>query len=131
MEKGWKFLAILWISLILCGCEEERISPPAVVTLVQIRCTHAGAEIERSYTQPEQMEAVLDCLRLQRSRGTAQVDPERLKGAAYEIRVWMSDGSAHIYRHRGGQYLSRDSRPWQRVDPEQAQTLHALLEEYL
>ena len=127
MGKRWNFLTILILIFLLSGCRKQDERILAVVTQVQIRCLHAGVEIDRCYTEPGEISAVLDCLRLQRSKGTAQVDPERVAGDVYEIRVSMSDGGEHIYRHRGGTYLSKDSRPWKIVDQEQSEALYALL----
>lgn len=127
MGKSWQFLLILIFAFLLCGCEKQENQAPAVVTQVQIRCLHAGVEIDRCYTEPAQISRVLDCLRLLRSKGTAQVDPERVTGDVYEIRICMSDGAEHIYRHRGGQYLSKDSHSWQLVSREQGKALFALL----
>lgn len=109
------------------GCKEQEVRAPAVVTKVQIRCIHNDEQICRSYTQEEEIRAVLDCLRLQRSKGTAQVDPERVMGDVFEIQIGMSDGAQHIYRHRGGQYLSKDSGPWQTVSREHGTALYELL----
>lgn len=131
MRKGWKILYIISFIFLLSGCGKREVRPPAVVTRVEIRCLHAGERMERCYTEESQIRSVLDCLRLQKSKGTAQVDPERLSGDVFEIRVCLSDGKEHIYRHRGGEYLSRDSRPWQTVDRSHGQALYNLLWEYL
>ena len=126
MGKKWKIAIVFVILSALCGCENQN-KTPALVTQVQIECVHDGVRIQRSYTDPQRVSAVLDCLRLQRSKGRAQVDPERIKGDIYEIRVEMSDGSEHVYRHRGGQYLSKDSGPWQVVSREYGNAMYRLL----
>jgi len=125
--KSWKVAFVFVFFLGLLGCEKTKTAAPAVVTQVQIDCVHAGVQISRNYTDAETVSAVLDCLRLQRSKGTAQVDPERIMGDVFEIRIGMSDGTQHIYRHRGGQYLSKDSGPWQVVSREHGAVLYALL----
>lgn len=127
MGKSWKVAFIFVLFLGLLGCEKTKTAATAVVTQVQIDCVHAGVQISRNYTDAETVSAVLDCLRLQRSKGTAQVDPERIMGDVFEIRIGMSDGTQHIYRHRGGQYLSKDSGPWQVVSREHGAALYALL----
>lgn len=127
MGKRWKFVFIAVLLFGLCGCKQTPAPSAAVVTQVEIDCIHAGVQISRSYTDAESVSAVLDCLRLQRSKGTAQVDPERIMGDVYEIRVGMSDDTEHIYRHRGGQYLSKDSGPWQIVSREYSAELYRLL----
>ncbi len=98
-----------------------------MVTEVQIRCRHIGVEHCRRFTDDEDVRTVLDCLRMQRSKGRALVDPERVMGDSLEITVFLSDGQVHIYRHRGGRFLSKDGRAWQRVDPEGIYMLYDLL----
>lgn len=127
MGKRWKFAYIFVLFLGLCGCGKKQIVAPAVVTQVQIDCVHAGTQYSRNYTDSEEISAVLNCLRLQRSQGTAQVDPERLMGDVFVIRIGMSDGTQHIYRHRGGQYLSKDSKPWQIVSREYSGQLYSFI----
>lgn len=127
MGKRWKIAYIFVLLFGLCGCEKKQIVAPAVVTQVQIVCVHDGVQFSRNYTDSEKISAVLNCLRLQRSQGTAQVDPERLMGDVFVIRIGMSDGTQHIYRHRGGQYLSKDSRPWQIVSREYSGQLYGFL----
>ncbi len=123
-----KLAAVLGcVILFFCGCAEEKVQPPAVVTQVQIRCLHTGMEICRSYTGERELRTVLDCLRLQRSKGRALVDPERVMGDSLEICVYLSDGNTHIYRHRGGRFFSRDGEPWEQVDPEAIYMLYDLL----
>lgn len=131
MKKGWIILTIFCMASLMNGCKSQEILPPVVVTRVEILCIHDGEQIHRNYVEEEQIRTVLDCLRLQKSKGTAQVDPERVVGDVFEIRVGMSNGSEHIYRHRGGCYLSKDSHPWQLVDPEQGKALYTLLWEVL
>ena len=102
MGKKWKIAYIFLLLLGLCGCEKTKKIAPAVVTQVQIACVHEDERFSCNYTDPERISAVLDSLRLQRSQGTAQVDPERIIGDAYEIRIILSDGTEHTYRHRSG-----------------------------
>lgn len=115
------------LAAILVGCKKQEEQPPAVVDRVQIQCRHAGEMICRSYVEEGQIRSVLDCLRLYKTRGTAQTDPERIMGDVFEIRVHLTDGTERIYRYRGGQYLSKNSHSWQRVDPEQGMALYSLL----
>ena len=120
-------MCIIFLAAFLTGCEERTGPTTAVVDRVQIQCRHAGEMICRSYVEEGQIRSVLDCLRLYKTRGTAQTDPERILGDVFEIRVHLTDGSERIYRYRGGQYLSKDSHVWQKVDPEQGKALYSLL----
>lgn len=126
--KKWKLINLFGvILLLLCGCGKAQLQPPAVVTRVDIDCRHAGIRIFRSYTETEQIEAVLDYLRLQRTLGRAETDPERIRGDSYVIEIHSSNGQRHIYRLRADRYLSKDNHPWQRIDPEYSGGLYALL----
>ena len=126
--KKWKLINLFGMILfLLCGCGKAEPQPPAVVTRVEIDCTHAGIRILRSYTETEQIEAILNYLRLQRTLGRAKTDPERIRGDSYVIEIQNSSGQKHIYRLRADRYLSKDNHPWQRLDPEYSDGLSALL----
>lgn len=131
MKKRWKILFLICTALSFSGCRKIQVQPPVVVTQVQLQWDGDGEKICRIYTEEGQIRTVLDCLRLQKSRGTATVDPERLVGDVFEITICLSDGKRHIYRYRGGRYLSRDSHPWQLVDPGHGEALYNLLWKFL
>lgn len=134
METIKKIFWILMGGMLLCGCSAnaqgpEPTPPLCVVTQVDVTCRSPGDILERHYTQPQKMEAVLNYLRLLEYRGQADCDPEQLIGNAYKIMVQLSDGCSHCYYQRADQYLSRDRKPWERIDPDQARQLYLLLVE--
>lgn len=127
-----KFSKLLFIPLLLLLCipgsHQPRPSPQlAVVDRVDVSYRQGAVSQQRCYTSPEKMGPVLNYLRLQENLGPAKLDPERLTGDAYTVRVTMSDGGQHIYQQRSDRYFSKDYRPWHLVDPNQAADLYYLL----
>lgn len=126
MRKYWKFFILFFLAIFISGCGKSQPHPPAVVTGVEICLQNEEGTFRREYTQDRQIRKILDQLRLQRITGAVTDDPERLVGDVYEIRVRLCDGRIHIYRYRCG-YLSKDSRPWEKVDPKLGQTLYSFV----
>ena len=127
MKRFWKRLSVILLAFVLSGCRNSKNFSPVVVDRVQIQGWHGEEMISRSYVEEGQIQGVLNCLRLYRNRGIAQTDPERIVSDVYVIRVHLSDGTQQIYRHRGGKYLSKNSRPWCRVDPQQMEALYSIV----
>lgn len=128
MGRFWKMLCLVFAaSLIFCGCQAEETVTQSVVERVNISGWHDGTAVALTLTEQTSMEAVLDYLRLQRSQGRADVDPERILGNAYTIEICLSNGQTHIYRQRADRYLSKDNHPWQKIDPDRGSSFYALL----
>ena len=121
---------LFFLAIFMGGCGKRQPLPPPVVTGVEICLQNEDGTFRREYVQQRQIRRILDQLRLQRITGAVTDDPERLVGDGYEIRVRLSDGTDHIYRYRCG-YLSKDSHPWEKVDPQLGQTLYGLLWEQI
>ena len=130
MRKCWKIFILFFLVIFMGGCGKKKPLPPAVVTGVEICLQNEEGTFCRELTQDRQIRDLLEQLRLQRITGAVTDDPERLLGDGYEIRIRLSDGGSHIYRYRCG-YLSRDSRPWEKVDPKLGQTLYDLIWEQI
>ncbi len=79
------------------------------------------------YTTPEKMQTILLYLRLLKPEKQATLNPERLTGSVYKITVHFSNGQQCIYRQRADRFLSKNAKPWQEIDRQQAQTLPRLL----
>lgn len=128
-----KFIVLLLIcSFLSSGC--SRIHTPGeqepaqrMVVQIDVSCSQDGESIHRSYTSENKMEAMLLYLRLLKSQGPAQVNPEELLGPVSKIVVQFSNGQQRIYRLRADRFLSTDSRPWQSVDQTHAQELYKLV----
>lgn len=126
MKKGWKILVFLFVFL-LAGCAKREQKPPAVVTKVNVIYNHAGFDIMRSYTDTEKIEEILEYLRLQKTVGRAEMDPERLFGDVFRIEVLLSDGQRRVYRQYANRYISKDNRPWRKIKPGYGSGLYKIL----
>lgn len=100
-----------------------------VVTQVQVTCAHEGKTIERCYTGQRKIAPILNYFRMLENQGKTHIDPERILGDVYRIRISLSNGIEHVYWQRADRYLSRDRHAWHLVDREQAKQLYAILQE--
>jgi hypothetical protein len=126
MKTDWKkFLCVLLLPLLAVGPRNFR--PQPVVERIEVTCLREGREEFWRYTDPEQMTVLLNYLRQRKSLGPPDADPERIKGSAYRLEVWLTDGRKKTYRLRADRYFSRENRPWQRVDGNTAVVLPLLL----
>ena len=130
MGKYFKLLLLFLGCLWLCGCKSKPVQPtaPVLVTQVDIHAQHQGQMASYHYLDARKMEAVLYYLRTLENLGPAKTDPERIIGDSYRIDVIFSDGSRRIYRQQANRFLSRNSRPWHRINAGRAALLYPLLE---
>ncbi|MBQ8359889.1 MAG: hypothetical protein IJX37_08330 [Oscillospiraceae bacterium] len=132
MKKAIKlFLLFCFSTIILSGCvANDTPQKPLcrVVTQVDISCRREHMLMQRHYTNPEKMEYVLLYLRLLKPLGKPDTDPEQIHKDVYEITVHLSDGSKRLYKQKAHRYFSRESRPWELIDPAQAAGLYRLME---
>lgn len=131
MGRSWKILLpCLCLPVLLGGCSrEERATQVPVVTQVEIVSIQEGTRIERCYTGQQKIVPVLNYLRMLDDQGRTDVDPERVFGDVYRIRICLSNGKEHVYWQRADRYVSRDRHAWRLVDSEQAKQLHGILQE--
>ena len=129
MNRCKKYLlALCLIVFIVSGCSQIHTqTAPSFVARIDVICHRENVTTLRHYTTQEKIEPVLICLRLLNPRGKADVDPERLIGDTYRIVLYRSDGSRCVYHLQADRYLSRDHRPWERVNEKQAQKFYPLL----
>lgn len=132
MKKNIKiFILLCFSAVIMCGCNTNDSQPKPltrVVTRVDISCQQENMLIQRHYTDPQKMEYVLLYLRLLKFKGKPDRDPEPLDKDVYEITVHLSDGDKRLYKQKAHRYFSRDSRPWELIDPAQASGLYLLMQ---
>ena len=127
--KGFsKILCLLLAICTLSGCGRKAKAPSKVVTGVKVTADSGYRIIRRHYTQPQNIQRVLNYLRLQEGQGFADIDPERLTGTSFVIDVTLSDGSHSYYYQRGSRYLSKKYHPWQKVDPDRAVDFYQMLQ---
>lgn len=130
MKKRRIVIAIFLCAVVLSGCRAAAPTPSAVVTAIDVEVVQNGRQDRYTLVEEEQMRRLLNILRLLGSGDTAHIDPERILSANCRIRLYLSDGSCHIYRHAGGQYLSVDSHSWHQVDPQQSKNLYDILSNF-
>ncbi len=122
------FFLLLSVSILLGGCQVRATEQPAVpvrvVTQIDIEAAHDPA-LQRCYTAPQKLEAVLSYLRLLRFRGSASA--LEVRGERFDIRIRYSDGSSRTVFQFGRQYLRR-SDGWEYIDPAQGRLLQVLLQ---
>ena len=132
MKKALKLFLLCCSSAIImsgCGVNNTPQQPLCrVVTRVDISCQTEHMLMQRHYTHPDKMEYVLLYLRLLKFRGKPDTDPEQINKDIYEITVHLSDGSKKLYKQKAHRYFSRDSRPWEMIDPAQAAGLYLLMQ---
>ncbi len=126
-KKGFLCLC-LTVLLSFCGCRVNAAAPPAlhIATRIDVHYRFSDTAITRQFTQPAKMEAILNYLRLLEYAGIPEGDPEQHIGDTCRITVQLADGSRRIYHLHANRYLSRDFRPWEKV--ESSQDLPALLQ---
>lgn len=87
-----------------------------LATGIDVAYRQEHTQILRSFRQSRSMEAILNHLRLLEYAGMPANDPEYQKADTYRITVHLADGQAHIYHLHADSYLSRDFRPWVKVE---------------
>lgn len=127
MGRFWKCFSLLLLPFLLTGCKKATHTPPSLVTQVTVTGIIQDSPVQADYSDPQKMEVILFYLRGLESLGRPDRDPERILGDHVRITVTLSDGSCHIYHQRANRFLSRDSQPWQRIDPQKAHLLAPLL----
>ena len=127
----YAFILLLFICFLLAGTTAAHLrkKPSEPVLVTQIRITgHTGTEaLDRLYIQPEKTGTILNYLRWLTRKGSADPDPEALDNSYFDITLYYSDGETRVYRQRGTQYLSKNHRAWEKLDPEQGQYLLPIL----
>lgn len=127
--KGFsKLLCLLLAIFILSGCGRKTKTPSKVVTGVEITADSGYRTMCRHYTEPKNIQRVLNYLRLQEGQGFTDIDPERMLGTSFVIDVMLSDGSHSYYYQQGDCYLSKKYHPWQKVDPDRAADFYQMLQ---
>ena len=126
--------SVLLIFSILCmmlgGCKNVQAVEPVQLNLVRrvdVSYRKDGVHLQRSYTSTDKIDAILFYLYRLVPLGKAQEDPERITNDSCKITVITTGGQTHVYRQRGGRYLSVDCKPWQKIDPEKTESLFPLL----
>ncbi len=117
---------LLIFCLLLCGCKrEEKLPAHRVVTRVQVDYRQGEQLLQRTYTRPENIQAVLNYLRILKPFGP--VVPEGGSGNGCRITLHYSHGPDTVYLQQGNTYLSRQNGSWATIDSKRATLLYPLL----
>ncbi len=122
------FLALL--SWALTGCTAKEPAQPLcrVVTGIQVTAAQDGNITHHSYTQPKQLEAVLNYLRLLDPYVSTAIQPDTFRTNAFRIVVSYSDGASTTYHQIYNEYLQTDGGTWKRIHTGYASRLPELLQ---
>lgn len=105
------FLAFLLPGKVHAAAEDH------IVTRVRVAYQDEDARLSRQYTHSENMEAVLNFLRLSKFAGLPADDPEAHTGSRCTVTVELAGGSHRVYYLHDERYLSKDGAPWELVEP--------------
>lgn len=131
MVRLFRIFSILFLLTALpagiASADNSQSSIPHFISQVHVVCQRGSVTINREYVQPHKMQAILNYLRTLETNGAADLNPERLMGDSFVITIYDSDGQRQIYRQRANRFLSKNSHPWKKIDPDQASRLYPLL----
>ena len=113
--------------VMLTGCAKKEAPLPVhrVVTGVQVEYRRGSQTLQRNYTKPESIQAVLNYLRILKPYGP--VIPEEGTGNGCRITLHYSHGPDTVYLQQGNAYLSRKDGTWATIDSKRAALLYPLL----
>ena len=127
MKRLWKITTIFALCFSLSACANQTSQQPKLVSAIYISGIHQDAPLSCFYSEPKKMETILYYLRSLEDLGKPKQDPERIMGDSFKITVFFTDGTSHIYRQQANQFLSRNDKPWRKVDARRAAMLYPLL----
>ena len=124
-----RFLLICYLclqSLLLCGYVSRPVAVRPIVEQVDVYATENGQEIHLCLTDPNQMDAVLGCLRAVDAHIPAE--NQQPSGERFcTVRVGLANGDFHIYRQVSDDYFSEDLGQWKSIDPKQGARLFSVI----
>ncbi len=132
MKRFFSLLCIVFLlSGCLTGCQRNRTpSLCRIATRVEVSCRHKDLQFQRNYTKNEKMQAVLTYIRLLKPRGNPDPSEEYIDAEHFQITVFLSDGTTHIYQQAGHRYFKSHNQPWKAISPEIATGLYVILAQY-
>ena len=119
-------LMAMLFCILLNGCKKEGEKPVNYVTKIEVSGAHLGQPLDRVYTDPEKMTAILTYLRRLEKKGRTVFVPEWLVDSTCRITVHTSGRESTTFLQEGA-YCSEDAKTWRRISPDQAQALYALV----
>lgn len=130
-KKIFVFLSVFLWAFSFAGCKKLPPPPPAVShgLVIQVEIIRSDG-FTRHYTAPEKIDAVLDYLRLLRPLGPIPPTPDALQENAYEIVVYLQDGSCRVHRQQSDCFASKDGGYWGSINPDLGQCLPLLMAQF-
>lgn len=102
-----------------------------LATAIDVVYRQDDKPVQHSYHNTENIEGILNYLRLLEYAGMPAEDPELQVGTTYRFKIHLADGNQHIYHLHADHYLSQNYKPWIKVESSRsfAALLAALPEE--
>lgn len=80
----------------------------SIVIGIETMGTYEGSIWQKSFADPEKLEAVLHCLRRLQPSEPVDIDPESFRTDSCQITLMYADGSCTVYRQLHTQFLQID-----------------------
>ena len=87
-----------------------------LATGIDVVILQNGANTSYHFQKTNNIESILNYIRLLEYAGAPTNDPELQTGDTYRLIVHLADGNQHIYHLHTDRFLSRDFRPWVKVE---------------
>lgn len=116
------FLAVSLAALTGCGSILEEPAPTddtpsRMVQRIDISLHPHDEDLERSYTDIQQMSAILKMLRDMDTDDVPEEDPDLEGGQSYyTVTATYANGESRVYYLLGHQFMRYDDEPWCKVD---------------
>lgn len=118
--------SLMLLLLMLTGCAKAEEMPACrVVTGVQVEFQQNGRILRRSYSKTENVQAVLNYLRILKPYGP--VIPEGNETSGCRITLHFSHGPDTVYLQQGNSYLCCDGGRWETINSNRATLLYPML----
>ncbi len=120
---------LMWILSLLISCFVTEARPERqVVTEVEVTVSHNAQITEYQFSEPRQLQAVLNYLRRLDTYAPVEIDPDTFRSDAFRIVLHRSDGTLSVYHQIADGYLQKDGERWLKTDAKYASSLRRLLE---
>ena len=110
------------ILILLAGfLSPERAAAPEhdarVVTQIVLEEAAPSGRVLHTYETPEEMEEILNYLRLMKKKDSVVLDPGSFRAEHFRILMNLSDGSFSLYHQLHRDYIQKNNGPWYPIIP--------------
>lgn len=88
-----------------------------VVTRIEVTVIRDRKYFTETYTDSNQLEAILTYLRVTEPTVTTEFEPDSFRADCYTFTLFYSDGNQTVYRQIYHDYLQKNDGHWQRISP--------------